>query len=82
MQAPIVRCGNDYTIAFLLQQNLSRVAFQLRFRPVAHSFTYISRRRVSMMVPKQATLGYVKPTQSTLGCVGGACFVCKARFTG
>jgi len=26
-------------------------------------------RRLSTMAPKQATLGYVKPNQSTLGCV-------------
>lgn len=33
----------------------------------------------NVMAPKQATLGYVKPSQQTIGCVGGVDAACYMR---
>lgn len=52
-------------INFSQTRNLSRLSpkqlLRLRTRP--------THRPLLAMAPKQATLGYVKPSQSTLGCV-------------
>lgn len=48
-----------------------RFASQLIHRQLSLFLSTSARARCNVMAPKQATLGYVKPTQQTIGCVDG-----------
>lgn len=62
--------------ATLASRSITRSAFLRRFTSLAHQSSppplLAGRRSCVVMAPKQATLGYVKSKQHTIGCVFGS----------
>lgn len=68
---PGISSTRGLTIAHLLRQNTAK----LILRPVTCRYLCLlplkASQNLGIMAPKQATLGYVKSGQSTIGCVWG-----------